>query len=196
MALWNHWSVLFSGTWCRVVWQHVLLKSRYTSARTLGLKYRQMEICTFTDRSASVPTFEALDFHLSSAVRSARPSYTHLHVSFQIFRDTQDTNFTNSGAEHVVRTCSYPLQYNLLIHIQTHTRTHTHTNRHVSVLCSDWNLCVPSERQITEQAEFFSKMPVVKYSAIQKHDVMPEYVAFVLNLGSLRIFCITSMWLW
>ena len=57
-------------------------------------------------------------------------------------------------------------------------------------------LCVPSEHQITEQAEFVSKVLVVIYSAIQKHDILPEYVAFVLNLGSLGILCITSMWLW
>jgi len=40
-------------------------------------------------------------------------------------------------------------------------------------------LYVPSERQITEQAEFVSKMLVVTDSAIQKHDIMPEYVALV-----------------
>jgi len=54
-------------------------------------------------------------------------------------------------------------------------------------------LYVPSERQITEQAEFVSKMLVVAYSAIQKHYLMPEYVAFVLSLGSLRILCMTGM---
>ena len=125
-----------------------------------------------------------------------RASYTLFHVSLQIFRDTQATNFTNSGWEHVVHTCSYPLQYNLLIHVQTHTYTHTHTHTRARAPSTVlwFKFCM-----YRQNAKLQSKL---NSSANASSDIFYNSQTWCnagirsLSLGSLQILCIMGMWLW